>query len=68
MTGLLSEVSYKNVELWHVTARMSYSRKHSEQQEYTKCDATGLQEKKYDLGELTGEGSHPDDAERCMFP
>ena len=70
MTRLLSEVSYKNVELWHVTARMSYSRKISEQQEFTKSDVTGLQKKKKnnDLEELTGEESDPDDAESCMFP
>ena len=50
MTRLLSEVSYKNVELWHVTARMSYSRKISEQQEFTKSDVTGLQKKKWFRG------------------
>ena len=68
MTRLLSEVSYKSVELWHVTARMSYSRKISEQQEFTKCDVTGLQKKKNDLEELSGEESDTDDAESCMIP
>ena len=49
---------------------MSYSRKISEQQEFTKSDVTGLQKKKKnnDLEELTGEESDPDDAESCMFP
>ena len=67
-TRLLSEVSYKNVELWHVSAMMSYSRKISEQQEFTKSDVTGLQEKKKDLEELTWEESDPYDAESCMIP
>ena len=47
---------------------MSYSRKISEQQEFTKCDVTGLQKKKNDLEELTGEESDTDDAESCMIP
>ena len=47
---------------------MSYSRKISEQQEFTKSDVTGLQEKKKDLEELTWEESDPYDAESCMIP